>query len=152
MIRTHCMAALFCAAAFLAPPGVGIAHATETICSYSALAGTKATARLRFDERGSRPIEAILANGEALGMTSWSVTTHSISIYGLQSPKVSVLIRVVWQPGAVVGVASIERTCIDDNLEDWEPYWERFLAAMTEQGQKWELHALPESVDAMIES
>ncbi|AQA00266.1 hypothetical protein BWQ93_18725 [Sphingopyxis sp. QXT-31] len=146
MKAPHRIAALLFAGALLAPPGAGFAGATETICSDPARAEIKAAARLRFDERGTRPIEALLANAETqLGMTDWSLVGHDFSIYGLQSPKVSLLIRVTWRPGASVGVASVERTCIDDNLEDWEPYWDKFLTAMTEQGQGWELHPWPKS-------
>lgn len=44
-----------------------------------------------------------------------------------QSPKVSVVIEVHTAAGNHIALANVHRTCINDALEDWQPYWMAFL-------------------------
>jgi hypothetical protein len=52
----------------------------------------------------------------------------------LQSPKVSVAIDIVARRSLDLAQVTVERTCINDSLEPWQPYWRRFRALMAAQG------------------
>jgi hypothetical protein len=43
-----------------------------------------------------------------------------------QSPEFSVAIKVETRPNSNVARVTVERTCINDALEDWRPHWDGF--------------------------
>jgi hypothetical protein len=51
-----------------------------------------------------------------------------------QSPQVSVLIQIETQPGSEVAEITVERTCITDDLEDWQPYGDAFQQFLDRRG------------------
>ena len=52
----------------------------------------------------------------------------------LQSPKVSANIEITARSGSTTAKVNVNRTCINDALEPWLPFWKRFRAAMKSRG------------------
>jgi hypothetical protein len=50
-----------------------------------------------------------------------------------QSPEYSVVINVETQRNSDVALVTAERTCIDDALEDWRPFWSEFTRFVREE-------------------
>ncbi|KTE08919.1 hypothetical protein ATE71_13425 [Sphingopyxis sp. H115] len=91
----------------------------------------------------TRDIEALEQRFELvapkIGMTTWGVAgddgrgIRDVTL-GLQSPKVSVSITAEWRTGQKAAFLQVERTCINDALEPWQPYWKHFLSELREAG------------------
>jgi hypothetical protein len=108
------------------------AHATRTVCSDPSRARTLAQTKIlipegdevgfaatirRFDKVTDMSLsEVISSNGD--------VFERRIMIF--QSPKVSVAIEVHTMAGKNTSLATIERTCYNNALEEWQPYWLAF--------------------------
>jgi hypothetical protein len=124
------------AVALIAPE----ARATSTTCSNPKREQVLATARVALPTRN---IEALEQRFELLapkiGMTTWGVAgddgrgIRDVTL-GLQSPKVSVGITAEWRTGQKAALLQVERTCINDALEPWQPYWKHFLSELREAG------------------
>jgi hypothetical protein len=52
----------------------------------------------------------------------------------LQSPKVSVAIEIRALRRSRIAKVTVERTCINDALEPWLPFWRRFREVMKIRG------------------
>jgi hypothetical protein len=128
-------------AALVASATATQAEATSTRCSNPQREGVRAsgTVKLAWLDRAKLGV-LLQGSNKALGMSySWvesgltgqpSNKKHFI----LQSPKVSVAIEVLALRSSDLAKVTVERTCINDSLEAWQPYWRRFRALMAAKG------------------
>ncbi|MGQ2930151.1 hypothetical protein EEB18_015305 [Sphingopyxis sp. OPL5] len=145
--------ACLCALILSAPLATQPAAATETMCSDPARAGPKASGILTLDPEAFAKLQSVFERAEPdLGMSTASVVGDTIEIYILQSPRVSVMIQTIRKPGSDSAFVSVERTCITDALEDWQPYWDRFLSALSARGLRLEADPQPRSGDDILET
>ena len=117
------------------------ARATSTRCSNPKREGVRVSGMMHLAWSDLPKLDGILQSSEkVLGMSYSSVesgTTGQTSMrkdFILQSPKVSVAIEIVAHRSENFAKVSIERTCINDDLESWRPYWRRFRALMASKG------------------
>jgi hypothetical protein len=118
------------------------AQATSTRCSNPQREGVRGTGNIILAWSDLPKLDALLEHSKrALGM-SYSFVESGLSgqpfrkkTIILQSPKVSVAIEIVAHRSADVAKVTVGRTCINDSLEPWQPYWRRFRALMAANGR-----------------
>lgn len=54
----------------------------------------------------------------------------------MQSPGSTVIITVNWRVGRQLAIIEIERTCIGDDFEPWEPYWSAVVKQLRVYGYR----------------
>jgi hypothetical protein len=128
------------AVALVAP--IRAANGTSTICSNPTRAGIKAEATMPLQWTKVEELSRWLAGSseKALGMSYSSVSSGLVNkpitarTIILQSPKVSVNIHVTARSGSRTAKVTVNRTCYNDALEPWLPYWKRFQKVMRSRG------------------
>lgn len=112
----------------------------STICSNPKRERVLATARIELQKGGMDRLNKQLQRSSArIGMTTYDVGTeesgaNSFRSLGMQSPKASVAIEADWTRGQRSVVVRVKRTCIDDSLEPWQGYWERYKREVRRAG------------------
>lgn len=113
------------------------AAATSTVCSNQSRA--RVLDRLAVSiPGGDEPAfaETIRKFEGVTDMSRAEVTSDRRRIIIFQSPQVSVAIYVVTERGSGTARITVERTCINDALEDWKPYWKAFRRFLDSKGLK----------------
>lgn len=117
------------------------AHATTTRCSNPQREGIRASGTIKLAWSDLPKLNALLQRSEGALRMSYSFVESGLTgqpfrkkTHILQSPKVSVAIEIVARRSADVAKVTVERTCINDSLEPWQPYWRRFRDLMAANG------------------
>ena len=119
------------------------AHGTRTVCSHPKRAGVRAVATIPLPWSKVTELHEWL---EASSETNLGMSFSSVGVADgpnlplkeqtiiLQSPKVSVNIEITAKSGNSVAKVVVNRTCYNDDLEPWLPYWHRFRTALRLHG------------------
>lgn len=117
------------------------AQAISTRCSNPQREGMRGSGTIKLAWSELPKFDAWLQRSErTLGMSYSSVESGLTGqpfrkkTIILQSAKSSVVIDVVARRTSALAEVTVKRTCFDDSLEPWRPYWRRFRAMTAAQG------------------
>jgi hypothetical protein len=109
------------------------ASATRTVCSDPARARTLAQTNVVIPRGDEIAFATTIRKFDKVTDMSLSEVVSSNGnvfesrILMFQSPRVSVVIEVHTLAGKNIALATVDRTCVNDAIEDWQPYWVAFL-------------------------
>ena len=116
------------------------ASATRTVCSDPGRARTLAQANIILPRNDEVAFAATIRQFDKVTNMSLSEVVSSNGdaferrVIMFQSPKVSVVIEVHTGAARHTALVAIERTCYNDALEDWQPYWLAFRNFLNRSG------------------